>query len=480
MYFKRFRRIAAASLAAMMLLSACGKTEDVEVTDYGETTVSSDGESGAEESSASSGESGGVNEGDSRSLADKLGGKSVEINQPFSIGTRTAGVNVYYNVPDIESLSAYKVKNYAEGEIKEAEIVKNLLGDSAVSLNSDDRKYLNVDLDDSRYIIICCQYISYKNGGNYNIMANSSPTWIEEDSFYIHTYEGQYRGITYQLMISYSKSFNEMNIGFYPKNTGEIVGNTDLDKMDFSYEDGKFYSYTKGKLHDFDINEAMADSPNRSNISADEALTVAKDALSEKVYVDFPDSVLSTKVGTGTTLDSSEEPCAAEVIFYDEDKIAEDSLDGAVRNGYHISVMRDVNGLSFLTNVSLEEDKADEFMTGDAFIDDEGIIGFNLTCFCSFEEEITNNVNIISFEEAMNSFVEGAEKNIDVSKIEDTDSDVVFESIDLQYYPVPIDGSSNEYNLLPVWVMHADNSKRETMVTVLINATDGSYVDVFY
>ena len=44
----------------------------------------------------------------------------------------------------------------------------------------------------------------------------------------------------------------------------------------------------------------------------------------------------------------------------------------------------------------------------------------------------------------------------------------------------PFRFSYTEYNLIPVWVMHADNSKRETMVTVLINATDGSYVDVFY
>ena len=79
----------------------------------------------------------------------------------------------------------------------------------------------------------------------------------------------------------------------------------------------------------------------------------------------------------------------------------------------------------------------------------------------------------------MKAFMEQAEKNISVDSIKNSFSELYFRNAYLTYYQVPSGEGSDEYTFSPVWVVEAD-SDRGTLVRVLINASDGSLVDIFY
>ena len=82
---------------------------------------------------------------------------------------------------------------------------------------------------------------------------------------------------------------------------------------------------------------------------------------------------------------------------------------------------------------------------------------------------------ILSFDKAMDSFIEGASNNLDSSNLELADDTIEFGSVDLVYYPTKSENES-EYMMVPAWSVEAQNKNKQTVVRVLINAIDGSYI----
>ena len=78
----------------------------------------------------------------------------------------------------------------------------------------------------------------------------------------------------------------------------------------------------------------------------------------------------------------------------------------------------------------------------------------------------------------MKAFVEQAQENITEENAKDIGK-LSFRDLDLEYYPVPIEEGLDECTFTPVWVFEARND-RGPVARVLINAKDGSMVELFY
>jgi hypothetical protein len=109
-------------------------------------------------------------------------------------------------------------------------------------------------------------------------------------------------------------------------------------------------------------------------------------------------------------------------------------------------------------------------------VNDSGVYAFVLTTKYNFKDKVTDNAQILSFEKAMDAFVEAAEANIQPENLENADATINFSSVELVYFPVIDKDIKNNGRLIPAWSIEAQNEKRQTVVRILIDATDGSFI----
>ena len=474
----RVKRCAAAILAAMLLLTGCGEKEAV-VEDYGTgeaTEVAT--ESGTVESSSEE-DSTEENNLAGGTLSEKLGGKELAFKDEFTVGSKTAKIDVRYPVQETDNLCSYKVNKIKQSDIKEDEIVKNLFGDTAKKIIDDGRDTLSEDQGDSYFIVYSNMYADYYNGIELDGKQQVCPAWIDGDDFYVHNYEGDYNSISYELMIGYSSTLKEMYIAFYPKKISDITGDANLNYYETTNPDGMFYMMTKGKALNYNIPEVMADRPNKCTLHDDELMSKVKELLEDKLYLPYPEASLSFYANR-TNIDPAVEPMKCEALFYNPDEAPDDTFSGGMRDGYGCTFMTKFCNQSILQNAELQDglyyynEKKQTI-----YVNDDGVFAFDMIVYCSFDEMISDDVQLLSFEDAMKAFMEQAEKNISVDSIKNSFSELYFRNAYLTYYQVPSGEGSDEYTFSPVWVVEAD-SDRGTLVRVLINASDGSLVDIFY
>ncbi|MCR5104181.1 MAG: hypothetical protein K6B68_06965 [Eubacterium sp.] len=482
MFLKDRKKISCLLFAAMLGMSGltgCG-SKSTEVTEYGliQSADAEDAGNDNNDNKSAENQDAIVEQNAGKCLSDMLGGSDLEFTKSFTLDGKSASIDVAYHVNEADSLSIYNVTTISEQDVKEADIVKNLLGDSAVALNSESRQYLNTSFGDSPYIIYCCQYVSYHNGGNFNL--TSHRTWVDEAMYYIHTYEGTKNNITYQLMVSYSQKYKEMAVAFYPKNVGEIVGDETLIECGTSSPDGIYYTY-QGSLKQFKLDEIMADRPNACTLSDEELINYAKDTLKNDIYVDFPEEAISLYANVREILIPEDvKPTKGELVFVNDDIEKSENLSGAIRDGYEATVMYSLCNQKVMADTEIIDDRADEIQYGQIDINNSGVLGFIVTSKYIFGDTVTDNANILSFDKAMEAFVNGAMENLKATDIKKADDTILFDSANLVYFPVAVEGSTSQYNLVPAWSLEAENAKKQTIVRVLINATDGSYITSIY
>ena len=466
-------KLIALLLAGLLSLSACGKT-NTEVTDYGVSQNSESNSDSGSDSEASDSTSG-IKDSSGKTLSEMLGGTELTFQKDFSVNGTPAEINVAYNVQDTDYLSVFNVEPLLQESIKEDEIVKSLFGDSGTAINSKDREYLNAEKNDSRAIVYCCQAVSYRNGASYNASSQTHKAWVDEPTYYIHTYEGKFNNTDYQLMISYSQTYNEAIFGFYPVEMSGITGSEDLDTFTSSTPDGNLYIYASG-LQTFNIDECFADSPNLCTLSDEDLNKAVTDTLDNTLQISYPAEAISfyanmydIVIPEGTELRKNE------IVFLNSDKARGGDLSGAVRNGYEGSIMYDLCGQKVMLDTKqIDDEEAYDVLGSSISLNDSGILGFNLLARYNFKGKAADSAYILSFSDAMEKFVEGASANLTSDNLKLADSNIKFDQIELVYFPVELEDGSMQ--LTPAWSIEAENAKRQTVVRVLINATDGSYI----
>lgn len=468
-------RLACIMMAAMFGLSACG-SKDVEVTDYGLIQTSDSNETGSAEGSSNQSDSWAFPNGSGKKLSEMLGGNQVEYNKSFILNGKSATIDVAYNIKDTDALSVYRIEPIDGDAINSDDVAKKFFGDTSMAIYSDSRKYITKDLGDSVGIIYACMAVSYHNGGTYNYMSPSHVAWEDTDEYYIHTYEGKYLGVEYQLLVSFSKKYNELVVALYPKKIGEVVGDEKLDNYEASCPDGKFYYYKGSTLKEYTLDDVMTDRPNDCTLTDNELAQSAIDTLKNYMDVSIPEEAISFYDNIhGVVIPEGAEQKKNEIIFFNDDSLDTEDLEGAIRSGYSAGVMSSLCNQTVMTETEVIDNSAEDLQVGALAVNNSGVIGFSLALKYSFSERLADNVAILSFDKAMDSFIEGASNNLDSSNLELADDTIEFGSVDLVYYPTKSENES-EYMMVPAWSVEAQNKNKQTVVRVLINAIDGSYI----
>ena len=496
-----YRKFIAGTIIIALLLTGCGKEKAGEVTGYGAegTTASAknptENESETGGSTATDNTSSEVPSHSGRYLSSQLGGKRLDHEESFNIGSLAAKTDIHCGITeteeeldewrkngvccfsDSEDLPAWSVREIKENMIYEDEIVSALLKDAAPV-----KRYISSD-DAESTRDICIDYAGVYEDGDFGNPTQTISTWIDAEDHFVHTYEGKYLDTDYQLVIGYRESWKCKTIVLGPKNWGDISGNPDNDfihvasdhKVDLPEKDNN------GEILDYnetDLDEVMQDPVNRCTLTEDKAKNIIKDFTdSLKLRLD-PDSI-------NADVSKSEVPMR-ELLFVNSKKVDNTDINGIYRyfsmtegavndgilNGFAGRLSTAIGGQGINT---MEADYL-RANYGQFYLNDKGVVYCNLFIYFDFEERLSDQVAILPFEKAMAAFQENIVSEIDVSKV--NGNDLKFTGALLEYFPVESPDKPGEYTFIPVWVTEMVTNGNYYLGQAVQNAVDGSIITV--
>ena len=497
---KKTAKLMVVALATSLMLSGCGSKKE-EFGDYGavsesvEASDSSDGENSGSAENAKNEETGTSADDSPASLRvdgnliEKLGGKTgenkFEHNGDFTAGGNNIRVNVSCLIDDTDSLPTYKVTEITADDVRENEIVDNFFGGTGVALNTEERKFLDSDKGDSANVIQAVSGISYHNGGNFSTNYTKASSWVEEDDFYIHVYEGIHNDIDYQLLISFSSKYHEKVVVFYPKNPGDLVGNKDLKTIGITDPTGRML-LTSGvrNVHEYDVNTIMAYRPNSCTMSDEDLYNSIISTCKDQLFIGLPKNGIefSADIYEGQISEKSDSKAAeqkCEVVFVNEDEIEDGNLPSAVRNGFAGEYLEKIGNQSIVDNMYSIDYHSDDFYGALLLVNDSGLVGAQIVATYDFEEVISENASVMKFEDAMGAFEKAMSENLDITQTDISADSAEFNSMQLMYCPQPVSADSNEYYMIPAWVGDVDKAG-SIKVRGIISAIDGSFIKIIY
>ena len=180
------------------------------------------------------------------------------------------------------------------------------------------------------------------------------------------------------------------------------------------------------------------------------------------------------------------------MVFYTgpEDMFTtEDPLTGELKdpnfqekNGYYVALSNNIGGI-FTYGASAASyrnyayyDMAN-YNQGGFYVSDDGVMGFILLFDGWLTEKIAEDSSILSFEILKESFIKEVSENVDPSKL-NTDK-LYFKNMYLTYYGITNPDDETTGTLVPaLWFTATEGTT--TKMTVIINALDGSLIDISY
>ncbi len=485
--------IIATMLCMGLMLSGCGSREAETVTDYGgdgRATVTTEVGTGTEEQGSTEGTSGEPLDRDAalaaaeaksnQTLQEKLGGEEVSYQESFSIGQIPVSMDLRYEVPDITALPSYRVTTPSGKLLPEEEIVKNLFGDSATEV----KRALSLTKGDSERVLgdaATCYYELFPDKYDpeaWNAGTPDCSAWEDDrDSFY-HTYEGSWQGTDYQLLIG--KVGDDQILSFYPKNPGALIGRPELSRVLLEQEGTVHYADPLDRSKDYELSlDQLGDATNQTTGEPSTLLASAGDFLKGKMLVSLPeDAIVLTSFATfegdisgGVTMSDGDGKLQG-IVYANPEDLSRGSLGNAVINGYMAHTNYTLSGLGYASVFESGDQN-----TGSFWLADGGVIGMTLYLTYNFEEKLSENVPLLSFENAMASFRNEVAEELDMSKV--TGSSITVDYADLAYYAVTSPEKKGEATYVPVWVIPMKSNNYE-FAYALVNAMDGSVVGMQY
>ena len=511
----------ALSLGAMVFLSGCGTKQEV-ISDYG-TESAGKSETASDKKTESSDPSGteDTSEGTSagttstekkeipearngRNLSEQLGGSSFNIVQDFAIGNLPAKMNIHYTVSDSDTLPSWSMREITEDRVYEKEVVEAILGDTAkevrrgLSKSKGDAEHVRNAAMDIYYMYNDSQnIIPSQESGDYVIISNANseekeiPGWEDEEQYYIHTYEGKYMDLDYEVLVGYRKDLKSKVIAFGPKNWGDVSGDPAM-KYVKTVRGGNVYIADIGDSGEL---TAWKDVPVASILSHPENYTQANIETLEKTGEEFIKKLrISNPAGSlgitgqdvyyeGDELVSTKLVNPILFVAYDQDRMsinntagqtAEDLADSRL-NGYVAGMSLGVNGMNVYSDNS--EGIACENL-GALYLTDQGPISGYFYIFWEYGETLSEQVAILPFEAAVEAFQANVGNELDTAKV--TGSPVEFGQVMLEYYPWKSPEVEGEVTFIPVWVYEIVVNSNFYLGQVVQNAIDGSVITVGY
>ena len=519
--------------ALVMQLCACGNKE-VSVDDYGSSNSSA---AAASESATDTDSSASIDKeyakANGKSLHDVVGDR-INWNDELSINGKSVKVSINQELPKADTLNVYKAHTLDDGKSEEAEIVKNLFGDSAKKL--DEVSYKN----ETEYIMMLSKLrdIHYSVEGEYMADYNDDFSevefyknhmsmigqdncqtykWTDEDNYYIHMYEGLYEGVRFGLILAYDKSSGRRFIYFSPIDINEYfpgyefktlatreVHETDENICEKS-EDVIKEEISKFLHNKLNINEG----DNKIVNSADYSLMMAQspsaipysiNGSESRSCLAFSDADLVSTVQNGG---NSNETISTTQLAEQQDLIIEGME--KYNCGYYefIMGMHNVQGTvepnlvrdgyaMYLTPAYALENAVYNYSGtynpangGSISVTDKGIFEVDLALQLKIDE-VVEDVQLMDFEKIKECLINELNTNLDYSKLGDSKS----YSLDggfLEYMCYneagSVEGANTEFAEVPVWTfwiygeeIRVENDTTSGMAFISINAMDGSVV----
>lgn len=483
-------KILAVSLGAMLLFTGCGKEPEV-VSGYGTEVSKGTSANTSDETEGASQEATGQGTKNKdvpeprngRNLSEQLGGSSFTFSQDFTIGNYNAKIDLSYVVTESETLPSWSMRAITEERVYEKEVVSALLGDTAKEV----RRELSDSQSDADDVVGIARDVYYTYSGDENDSGRETfPGWVEEEQYFIHTYEGKYMGMDYEVCVAYRKSNQSKVIGFGPKNWGDISGDPAL-KYAMEVEDGtllvKESDESGGNWRDAPVSEILKDPENHTTTSIETLEETGAKFLKETLRIENPPagfkiraSVPDYKNGNLSEGMVFVESITELMFTASEDGISTDQFYDSQLNGYAGGITA-VPG-NWGVYVDSEGDGLSRNNLGALYLTDKGPVAGYFYIFWEYGETLSEQVAILPLNSALEAFQTNVGSEIDTSGV--TGGPLAFNSLVMEYYPIESPDKAGEATFIPVWVYEITMNNNCYLGNVVQNAIDGSIIHVCY
>ena len=205
--------------------------------------------------------------------------------------------------------------------------------------------------------------------------------------------------VPYQLTIFYSGEERSKEISFWPKNPGDLVGvsSVDLAQPIPNHIEGINTEIWSGT----NVWEAMKDRPNRTQGDEDTLKEAVRSFAEDKLKTPILAEDLKLTIGKGMG-----DPVKQEVLFFNEEDAYSGNLDEAVLDGYEVIYDMDHACQSVEQNLTWLYGNNGRFA-----VTDRGVTGGYILYRMEAEEQLADQVQILTFDNLMEAFREVTEQN---------------------------------------------------------------------
>ena len=496
------------ALTLMLTGTACGKTETA-VDDYGveSDVVSEDVASGNELDSGSDSDSEVVSDSetinsDGRSLTE-LFGENISANDSFTIGGITAEFNLNYKVPEVTAINVYEGRLIDNNTDIEKQVVNSFFGGTEKEL--EEIKYVN----DSDYIPLLYKYRSilmYQKLGD-SVYSSTGMTsadsdeylstidssfdkvykWVDESTYYIHMYEGEYNGNRYGMIYSYDMASFKRNIYISPISVSEYFPEVDAETMFVVDHQSDFGSDNICTMSEADVMKEAGDVVEKLGLDKKDIVLSAnpkmaepevgmigeypeEDANTEMPKLVFTDSNMMSSIQKLVTTNPTGRIYALKSLKGQQnDQVQSENVNFAV-NGYAVYLC------SAPFSESVVPQQISSFNRGSIFYTDKGLYSLDISMIAEIDN-VVEGTQLISFDNVKEGFKEALENDSELS--ERSSASLEVSSVNFTYVLVEDKDNHDKIAYVPAWYfVSTDNNLKsgtESLTyTHVINAIDGS------
>jgi len=477
------------ALALMLSGTSCGK-EKIVVEDYGGETVTDSSETETKSDMV-----------EGHSLTEMFG-STISESDTFTIGGINGIFKLNYSVPEADQVNVYEGKFIENSSEIENQIVDNFFGGTEKKLEEiryeNDVDYIPL-LYKYRFILmiqdiggmdaVITQDVFDQYFQNIDSSFSDVYTWVDEDDYYIHMYEGEYNGNRFGMIYSYDKVYSIRNIYICPINVKDYMPEIDAKTM-----------YVVDSKSDYDTE-------NPCGMTEAGIMTEAGDLL-EKLGFDKKDVQLTFNpnmaVMDGWTYDYSEIGLdyteMPKLVFADTGMESFVQKNGTINPTGYLYSYKILQGMEperpgytaeevnitengyavylcstpFSGNVMPQEKSV--FNRGNIYYTDKGLYTVDISQVVGIDN-VVDDVRLLSFSNVKECFKEALQNDLAIAGKASGSVDVT--DVDFTYVLIEDEASSSKATYVPAWVFTTqDNNLKSGEIpifyTTVINAIDGS------
>ncbi|SEQ27832.1 hypothetical protein SAMN02910369_01513 [Lachnospiraceae bacterium NE2001] len=491
------------SLTLVLSCASCGK-EEIVGDDYSaqsdKTTAESDSKSDSESDPVSDSGSDFENLDNAGRSLTEIFGENISATDGFNVGNVTVEYALDYKVPEVEKINLYEGNFIEDNSEIEKQIVSSFFG--GTEQNLDEIKYVN----ETDYILLLYKYRSIldsassgssngasSDGITLDIIDSSFEevyTWVDESSYYIHMYEGEYNGTRFGMIYSYDKTSLKRNIYICPISIDEYFPDQDVKTMFVVDQDSDYGTNNVCTMSEADIESEASVVVAKLGLGEDDVkisfdpsmappdedvfwANYENEAYNKMPKLVFSDSDIIFTVGKLNISNPAGRTYAYKILKEQpfEQQMGNGQSEDAIltENGYAVYFC----SMPFSENV--EPEAPSTFNRGSVLFTDKGLFLADISVITEMVD-VVEGVSLLSFDEIKEHFKEALNNDPDISKKSSGSLDVI--SVSFTYVLIQ-DEESGKAKYVPAWYFITKDNKlkdgdQNVTYSHVISAIDGS------